>query len=212
MPKKRNKWEVAAWMATVAGAGIALLAYLKSDQPTIVNNVTLPKIENNARLEVNIKSSQEPAVVPRPEIAQTNATPLVVSNASFHFEPPLPSTNDTQAKSVTFPDDFPGFDKSWQITLDGNSPKRGGMGYYKEIPVRVTQGDKLRVRVEPVGGADMLIRMAVHVGPRDTDFDRPRKSGTLDWTMTKGIPGESARIRVYSMVPGTLNVVVSKAE
>jgi hypothetical protein len=123
-----------------------------------------------------------------------------------------PSPKASESPGVTMsPNDFPGFGKPWLIKLDSNSPKRGGMGAYKEILVKVNQGDRLRIEAEPVGGASMRIRFEVLTGTDDKLIERPRKTGTLDWTMTKGIPGDSARVRIYSDVLGQTKVTVSKA-
>jgi hypothetical protein len=109
------------------------------------------------------------------------------------------------------PDDFPGFGKPWQITLDPNGPKRSGMGYYKEFPVRVAHGDRLRIQLD-LGGASMRTHIEVLDSTGRKRIEFAKKAGTLDWTMTEGIPGERARVKIYADPPGKLTVVVSKAQ
>ena len=196
--------------AAVAAALVALMAFIfKNDEPVPAPAPPphpIPEMKQEVVVIV-------PATPTKPELKPEPETkPAPVPVPAPQPNPPVPPTNVPPPTPVPSANDFPGFDKPWVIHLSANGPKRPGPGYYKEFPVRVAQGDKLRVQVEPVGGASMRTGIEVLDGTGRKLIEKPRKAGIPDWTMIKGIPGDSARVRIYSDLPGSLNVVLSKAE
>ncbi len=91
-----------------------------------------------------------------------------------------------------------------------------GIGGWKQLEFiyPITQGDKLRVQVEPFRGADMKFWVAVHndAGGAWGTHQLTSSGGEakIDMTLEKGLPGKKVKVIVFCNVAGKANVLISK--
>lgn len=95
----------------------------------------------------------------------------------------------------------------------GRDTANGGGWYWLEFDYPIEQGDRFQIEVEPVRGAVVRLRAEVwrEHGQGFTPFEgTPQEAGKIHWTMSKPLPGSTARIRVISDSTGKFQVKFSK--
>ncbi len=96
------------------------------------------------------------------------------------------------------------------IEYTEKTPSTGGY-HYMDFPYAIEQGDKFRIQVEAFKGADMTFWVVVYQdGGKMHEMTSHNGSAKIDFTMTKGLPGRKASIRIGSKTPGKVNVLIRK--
>lgn len=114
--------------------------------------------------------------------------------------------------SSIVPDEAPPLGTKKIITIPKDAPNAGGW-FVLEFDYPIEQGDRFRIDVEPVRMAVMRLRVEVYRenGQSFHPFETgPQEVHKVSWSMTKPLPGSTARVRILSDSTGKINVGISK--
>ena len=219
--KKEHTLQIIAWIAAAAAAIIAFFAYIKPDQqkaPAIESRIVMPKIENNPHFEVNVKQ-EVPAESTKAAPALTESSGNKATSVTNNFVPQIQAAVPTNVVSPLQPSaprspvpggDWPALDQTYRIEIKPDMLPRGATHSF-EFYQNVEQGDRLRIHVTPVNGADMKTEVDIRLDGDGRRFDNSRIDKSQHWTMNKAIPGKRVVVAIKSWSLGLIDVRVEKA-